>query len=88
VSGFNERLPMGEDLDFAKRLRAYGRTVGGKYALLQGCPLLTSSRKFDRFGDWSFLRMMFLDALRIRRSMKGTDTEFVDEYFYDFNDKK
>jgi glycosyltransferase involved in cell wall biosynthesis len=87
VQGFDERLPMGEDIDFGKRLRAWGRARGAPYELLRGATLLTSSRKFDHFGDWSFFRMLLLEPLRIRRSMKGRDTEFVDEYFYDFNDR-
>ena len=87
VGGFDEQRPMGEDLDFAKRLKAWGRPRGRPYRTLWTAPLVSSSRKFDRYGDWSFLKMLFFDAARIRRSIKGVDTEFVDEYFYDFNDK-
>lgn len=86
VGGFDESLPMGEDIDFAKRLRAWGKKQGLDYRLLRGAPLLTSTRKFDRFGDWSFFRMMLLEPLRLRRSLTGKDTDFVDEYFYDFNE--
>lgn len=88
VGGFDERLPMGEDVDFAKRLRALGRRNRRPYRLLAEAPLLTSARKFDRFGDWSFFGMMLFEPLRIRRSLKGEDTDFVDEYFYDFNDQE
>ena len=84
--GFDEHLPMGEDLDFGKRLRALGKGRGQPYLTLWETPVTTSSRKFDRFGDWAFFKMMLLDGMRIRRSLKGRDTEFVDEYFYDFND--
>ncbi len=87
VGGFDEGKPMGEDVDFARRLKAWGKPRGARYCTLRGAPLITSSRKFDRFGDWSFLRMMVLDAGRIRRSLNRVDTEFVDEYFYDFNDR-
>lgn len=87
VGGFDERLPMGEDLDFGKRLRAWGAERSLDYRRLTGAPLLTSARKFDAYGDWSFFRMLVFDAFRMRRSMKGIDTEFVDEYFYDFNDR-
>lgn len=88
VGGFDETLPMAEDVDFAKRLRAFGKTLGKPYQLLRGAPLSTSSRKFDHFGDWSFFGMMLFEPLRIRRSLTGKDTEFVDEYFYDFNDRR
>ena len=86
IGGFDESKPMSEDIDFARRLQVWGKPRGATYRTLKGAPLMTSSRKFDAFGDWSFLKMMFVDAFRIRRSLKGIDTEFVDEYFYDFND--
>jgi len=86
IGGFDESKPMSEDIDFARRLKVWGKPRGAGYRTLKGAPLVTSSRKFDAFGDWSFLRMMFVDAFRIRRSLKGVDTDFVDEYFYDFND--
>jgi glycosyltransferase involved in cell wall biosynthesis len=87
VNGFNETLTMAEDYDFGRRLRDYGKRQGLAYRTLWDTRLITSARKFDRFGDWAFLRMMFVDMRRIRRSLKGQDTEFVDEYFYDFNDR-
>jgi glycosyltransferase involved in cell wall biosynthesis len=87
VGGFDERLPMGEDVDFGRRLRRLGKGRGAPYGTLWSTPLMTSARKFDHYGDWSFFRMLVLDAGRIRRSMKGRDTEFVDEYFYDFNER-
>lgn len=86
VGGFDESRPMGEDVDFANRLKRLGKPRGASYRTLRGAPLITSTRKFDHFGDWSFLRMMAFEGLRIRRSLKGVDTEFVDEYFYEFND--
>jgi glycosyltransferase involved in cell wall biosynthesis len=86
LGGFDESRPMGEDVEFARRLRAWGKQRGLRYETLWSAPLMTSSRKFDRFGDWSFFRMLVLDARRIQRSLKGQDTAFVDEYFYDFND--
>lgn len=88
VSGFDETLTIAEDVYFAKKLKAYGKKYGKKYILLKGSPLLTSSRKFDYFGDWLLLKMIFVDFFKIRRSLKGVDTEFADEYFHDFNDKK
>lgn len=88
VGGFDENRLMGEDLDFAQRLAKFGKKQQLRYGCLTRSPLVTSSRKFDHFGDWSFFRMMTLDAWRVYRSMKKRDTEFVDEYFYDFNDRK
>jgi glycosyltransferase involved in cell wall biosynthesis len=88
VSGFDENLLIVEDVDFAKRLKAYGKSQKKRYICLSEAPLLTSARKFDHFGDWSFFKMATLDAPRIWRSLKRIDTDFVDEYFHDFNDRK
>jgi glycosyltransferase involved in cell wall biosynthesis len=87
VNGFDENLTMAEDYDFGRRLRALGKRSGAPYRTLWDARLLTSARKFDRYGDWALFRMLFADRKRIRRSLKGQDTEFVDEYFYDFNDR-
>lgn len=87
VGGFDENLLIIEDVDFAKRLKAFGKTQKKRYICLAKAPMLTSSRKFDHFGDWSFFKMATLDAPRIWRSLKRIDTDFADEYFHDFNDK-
>lgn len=86
IGGFDERLLIAEDVDFARRLRRHGKAQGLRYVTLWETPLATSSRKFDQFGDWSFFSMPVLDGRRIWRSFRGNDTEFVDEYFHDFND--
>lgn len=87
LGGFDERLLIAEDVDLARRLRKYGKARGLRYVTLWETPLATSSRKFDQFGDWSFFTMPILDGRRIWRSMRGSDTKFVDEYFHDFNDR-
>ncbi|HEX5055412.1 MAG TPA: glycosyltransferase [Gammaproteobacteria bacterium] len=87
VSGFDERLLIAEDVDLARRLREYGKARGLRYRALWETPLLTSSRKFDQYGDWSFFLMPLRDGRRIWRSFRRRDTEFVDEYFHDFNDE-
>jgi glycosyltransferase involved in cell wall biosynthesis len=87
IGGFDERLLMAEDYDFARRLRGWGKDRKMPFRTLWDAPLTTSSRKFDRFGDWVVFRMLFIDAWRIRRSMTGKDREFVDEFFYDFEHK-
>jgi glycosyltransferase involved in cell wall biosynthesis len=56
IGGFDERLVSGEDVDFSKRLRAYGKTVGKKSTMLWRAHIVTSCRKFDKFGDWYVVR--------------------------------
>ncbi len=85
VGGFDEKLPFGEDMDFAKRLRAHGRKSGRRFTTLRRAWIVTSCRKFDRFGDWHWFKFL-LQAREIRRSMRNESSEFKDRYFYEFND--
>ena len=84
VGGFDEHLVVGEDVDFARRLAAHGRTTGRKFTTLRSVPLTASCRKFDRYGDWHMFAMA-RELPSVLRSVRGTDTGFVDKYFHDFN---
>jgi glycosyltransferase involved in cell wall biosynthesis len=85
IGGFDETLLVAEDLDFARRLRALGRATGRRFTNLRSAPLVASTRKFDRFGDWHMFAMA-TQLRQIRAARKGTDTAWVDRYFFDFND--
>jgi glycosyltransferase involved in cell wall biosynthesis len=85
VHGFDESLLLAEDLDFARRLRAHGKRTGRRFTNMRAAPIVASCRKFDRFGDWHIFAMA-RQAREIRAAMKGTDTAWVDRYFFDFND--
>jgi len=85
VSGFNEELLVAEDLDFAKRLKAYGRRQGKAFVTLRKTHIVTSCRKFDAFGDWFVFRYMLFHGREVRRGIRGQDRSFPDRYFYDFN---
>ena len=78
-------LLVAEDLDFARRLRTHGKRTGRKFTVLRDAPIVASARKFDRYGDWHMFAMA-LQLREIRAAMKGTDTAWVDRYFFDFND--
>jgi glycosyltransferase involved in cell wall biosynthesis len=85
VGGFDETLNFGEDVDFAKRLRAYGRKRRLRYATLRRAHIVTSCRKFDRFGDWHAFSLVLFRARELLRGYRGTDRWFSDRYYYDFN---
>lgn len=85
VGGFNEALFLAEDLDFAKRLRAYGRKRNLKFTMLKNAHIVTSCRKFDRFGDWFVFKLILFRAKQIIRELKGKDHTLADELFYDFD---
>jgi glycosyltransferase involved in cell wall biosynthesis len=85
IGGFNEALSFGEDLDFAKRLKRYGRKINKKYHTIKSASITTSCRKFDKFGDWYFFQLIAVGQKRLKNAMNGQDTSFADEYFYDFD---
>jgi len=84
VGGFKETLRVGEDLDFARRLKNYGRLGGLRFINLDKAHIVTSCRKFDHFGDWLFFRELFFHPIRLSRVLRGQNDSIADVYFYDF----
>jgi len=79
IGGFNEELISLEDVDFAKRLKAHGKRQGKRFNTILRGHIVTSCRKFDRFGDWYLLtnpRFVF-------RLISGKDRKAADTYYYD-----
>lgn len=79
IGGFNESLVSAEDLDFARRLKAYGKTRGKRYGTIWRHGIVTSCRKFDRFGDWYFFR----NPRVVKEIFKGTNRKVTDQVYYD-----
>lgn len=79
LGGFDESLVSLEDADFAARLKALGKRYGRKYGTLKRGVVLTSSRKFDEFGDWYLIKNRKLT----KRIFTGKDRQAADEFYYD-----
>jgi len=94
LGGFNEKMIAGEDLEFAARLKKYGRERGQRFIALPRARVTISMRKFDHFGDWHFLRTLAgrtnrETILRWRRGeYSEEDRRFTDEYFYEWEEDK
>jgi glycosyltransferase involved in cell wall biosynthesis len=80
VGGFDENLISGEDLDFARRLKAYGKKVDRPFSTLNDAYIVTSCRKLDAFGDWCVVR----NPLLIWRLARGKHRRTADTFYYDF----
>ena len=80
INGFDENWLSAEDIEFARRLKKYGEAQNKKFVTLQKAWIITSCRKFDRFGDWYFLKnpRIFL------RLLKGRDERYANQVWYDF----
>lgn len=88
VGGFDESKVLGEDVDFAARLRRHGRSTRRRFRNLRRAPSTVSVRKFDAYGDWHFFAetgRLIANPRRFRATVRGVDSTFVDRYFYDFN---
>ena len=79
VNGFDESLVSLEDMDFAVRLKKLGKHKGKKYGTLKRSYVLTSSRKFDEFGDWYLIKNRKLT----KRIFTGKDRQAADSFYYD-----
>lgn len=80
IGGFDEAKVSVEDLDFARRLKAHGKREGKRFKTLLRERIITSTRKFDRFGDWYFVLRPFYCA----RLLRGRDQKAADQVWYDF----
>lgn len=80
IGGFDESLASVEDIDFAKRLKRLGKTRRQRFITLWRSPILTSCRKFDRFGDWHFVLRPWLTW----SLLKGRNQAAADQVWYDF----
>ncbi len=79
VGGFDERCVSVEDLDFADRLKAYGKQQGKRYGTIWKDHIITSCRKFDQFGDW----YLVLNPGFVRRLFSGRSQKDADSFYYD-----
>jgi glycosyltransferase involved in cell wall biosynthesis len=88
IGGFDEARRVGEDLDFAYRLRRHGRTTKRRFRNVRNARAVVSVRKFDTYGDWHYLTRFGRALVHPREllgMLRGTDATFVDEYFFDYN---
>ncbi len=79
VGGFDTSLVSLEDMDFAARLKDYGKKSGRRFGTLQRSYITTSARKFDQFGDWYLVK----NSQLTRRIFTGKDREAADSFYYD-----
>lgn len=62
IGGFDESRLANEDMEFALRLKRYGKARGLKFCNLKRSGVVLSARKFDEYGDWAVVRHPILFA--------------------------
>ncbi len=78
IGGFNENLLSVEDVDFAVRLREFGKKYGKRFTTLRRNFIYTSCRKFDQFGDW----FLFKNPKFVKSILSGKDLKSADLFYY------
>ncbi len=82
LGGYDETRPIAEDVDFLVRLKHLGKQRGQRLRRLRGVKTVTSTRKFDRHGDWHYFLQMPRVAWNVmRRNEAGND--FIRRYWYE-----
>jgi len=83
IGGYREDVIMAEDADFLVRLKRLGRPRGQRFIRTPGARAITSTRKFDRHGDWHYLRdLLLLFPLRLLLSRPAA-RRFALKYWYE-----
>jgi glycosyltransferase involved in cell wall biosynthesis len=79
---YDESLLVAEDVDLLLRVRKRCRARGQRFQRLRGVPTTVSARKFDRHGEWHFLRSAL--ALAWNRAFRPARFEAaVRRYWYE-----
>lgn len=79
LGGFDESLVSAEDLDLCLRLRRLGAARDQRFVVLVREGIVSSTRKFDEFGDWYLLRHPRL----VRDIFGGRSRQAADGFYYD-----
>ena len=81
VGGYDETLKFAEDVKLLLDLRRVGKARGARLVRRQrSAAAIASTRKFDQFGEWHFLAMMFKSPWYFLNRRAGD--AFADRYWY------
>ena len=81
IGGYNEAKPFAEDIDFLWKLTRLGWSRGQRLTRLRPVKAVSSTRKFDRHGEWHYFTMMPKLGIHVLRH--GTGDAKVRRYWYD-----
>ncbi len=81
VGGYREDVRFAEDVDFLWKLRRLGRSKGQRLARPRGAKAVTSTRKFDEYGDWHYVTNLGRSLFYLLFDRAGIH-RFADDYWY------
>ncbi|HJN56783.1 MAG: glycosyltransferase [Candidatus Woesearchaeota archaeon] len=77
INGFNESIRLSEDMDYCKRA-----SRNGKFRILKGIRVYTSTRRFDYYGRLNIFMKLFLSAFY--RMLFGEIKTDIFKYRFDY----
>jgi len=90
LGGYDETRAVAEDVDLMVRLRRLGKPLGQRLRRLRCVRTVTSTRKFDRHGDWHGLHLTartiaasLLEPLLGRRTRRAVVEQAARSYWYE-----
>lgn len=83
IGGYNDDRLFAEDVEFLLSLRRLGKQRSPRQRLvrLKGARTLTSTRKYDKHGDWHFLTECIRHVVLMQLRPKATEA-FARQYWY------
>ncbi|MCW8888662.1 MAG: glycosyltransferase [Gammaproteobacteria bacterium] len=85
IGGYNEARRFAEDVEFLWDLRKLGWKKGQRLVRLRSVKATTSTRKFDRFGDWHYVGLILV-AMISWLIPKRIVEKMAKEYWYSDQD--
>ncbi|MEW6325424.1 MAG: glycosyltransferase [Nitrospirota bacterium] len=86
VGGFDPALYAGEDAKIVWELKRWARRHGQRFCNLRSAYIVTSTRKFDQYGDWLFVKLFLRWWYRPFRVLR--DRRAVGFMWYDVRNQK
>ena len=81
IGGYDETRLYAEDVLFLLALRRLGRSRGQRLGRLRSVRALSSTRKFDQFGDWHYFGML-AHVFKGLLTWKWNDEKLAERYWY------
>jgi glycosyltransferase involved in cell wall biosynthesis len=82
IGGYDETMLYAEDIRVMVDLKRLGKPRGQKFARARGARAVTSTRKYDKHGDWHYLTVMPRVGFWMLID-KGKYAKFTQAYWYE-----
>jgi glycosyltransferase involved in cell wall biosynthesis len=81
IGGYREDVLFAEDLHLLMALRRLGRARGRRLGRALSARAVASTRKYDRYGDWHFFRVIWRGGLALLTQSHAAD-DMARDYWY------